>query len=132
MKAFTIIFFATIVIWLLQSFDLHFEMVEDSAQSILASIGKFVAPIFTPLGFGNWQAVTALITGLTAKEAVVQHVRRSDGRGRLQLAHSYFSGHVYALAGGVVPYIHAAVYAPVWQQWRRLSASSAAIKTPCL
>lgn len=81
MKAFTIIFFATIVIWLLQSFDLHFEMVEDSAQSILASIGKFVAPIFAPLGFGNWQAVTALITGLTAKEAVVSTFAVLTGAG---------------------------------------------------
>ena len=81
MKAFTIIFFATIVIWLLQSFDLHFEMVEDSTQSILASIGKFVAPIFAPLGFGNWQAVTALITGLTAKEAVVSTFAVLTGAG---------------------------------------------------
>ena len=81
MKAFTIIFFATIVIWLLQSFDLRFEMVQDSSQSILASIGKFVAPIFAPLGFGNWQAVTALITGLTAKEAVVSTFAVLTGAG---------------------------------------------------
>lgn len=81
MKAFTIIFFATIVIWLLQSFDLRFEIVEDSAQSILASIGKFLAPIFAPLGFGNWQAVTALITGLTAKEAVVSTFAVLTGAG---------------------------------------------------
>lgn len=81
MKAFTIIFFATIVIWLLQSFDLRFEMVQDSSQSILASIGKSVAPIFAPLGFGNWQAVTALITGLTAKEAVVSTFAVLTGAG---------------------------------------------------
>ncbi len=81
MKAFTIIFFATIVIWLLQSFDLRFEMVQDSSQSILASIGKFVAPLFAPLGFGNWQAVTALITGLTAKEAVVSTFAVLTGAG---------------------------------------------------
>lgn len=70
-KAFTIIFLATIIIWLLQSFDLRFEMVEDSSQSILAALGKLLSPIFVPLGFGRWEAVTALITGLTAKEAVV-------------------------------------------------------------
>lgn len=80
-RAFTVIFFATIVIWLLQSFDLRFEMVQDSSQSILANIGKFVAPIFAPLGFGNWQAVTALITGLTAKEAVVSTFAVLTGAG---------------------------------------------------
>lgn len=80
-KAFTIIFFATIVIWLLQSFDLRFEMVDDSSQSILASIGKLIAPIFKPLGFGNWETVTALITGLTAKEAVVSTFAVLTGAG---------------------------------------------------
>lgn len=71
MKAFTIIFVAAIVIWVLQSFDLGFHMVKDSSDSMLAAIGKVVAPIFAPLGFGSWQAATALITGLTAKEAVI-------------------------------------------------------------
>ena len=54
-KAFTIIFFATIIIWLLQSFDLHFNMVTDSSQSILAMIGKVLPPRFVALGFGNWR-----------------------------------------------------------------------------
>lgn len=70
-RAFTIIFFATIVIWLLQSFDLGLNMVENSSESMLASIGVLAVPIFTPLGFGDWRAATALITGLSAKEAVV-------------------------------------------------------------
>lgn len=70
-RAFTLIFMATIIIWLLQSFDFKFNIVENSADSILASIGALIAPIFAPLGFGNWQSATALITGLTAKEAVV-------------------------------------------------------------
>ncbi len=70
-RAFTVIFIATIIIWLLQSFDFRFNLVEDSAESMLAAIGTFIAPIFAPLGFGNWRASTALITGLTAKEAVV-------------------------------------------------------------
>ena len=70
-KAFTIIFIAAIVIWFLQSFDWSLNWVEDSAQSILASIGSVIAPLFAPLGFADWRASTALITGLTAKESVV-------------------------------------------------------------
>ncbi len=70
-KAFTIIFAASVLIWLLQSFDWSFNFVADSADSILASIGSVIAPIFTPLGFGDWRASTALITGITAKETVV-------------------------------------------------------------
>ena len=80
-KAFTIIFVATIVVWLLQSFDLRFEMVSDSSQSILASIGRLLCPIFAPLGFGGWETVTALITGLTAKEAVVSTFAVLTGAG---------------------------------------------------
>ena len=70
-RAFTIIFVATILIWFLQSFDFRLNMVADSANSMLAAIGALIAPIFVPLGFGSWQASTALLTGLTAKEAVV-------------------------------------------------------------
>ena len=70
-KAFTIIFIASIVIWFLQSFDWRLNMVSDSANSILASIGSVIAPIFAPLGFNDWRASTALITGFTAKESVV-------------------------------------------------------------
>lgn len=70
-RAFTIIFIASIVIWFLQSMDWSLNMVADSADSILASIGSLIAPIFTPMGFSDWRASTALITGLTAKETVV-------------------------------------------------------------
>ena len=70
-RAFTIIFVATIVIWFLQSFDFKLNMVADSANSMLAAIGALIAPVFAPLGFGNWKVSTALLTGLTAKEAVV-------------------------------------------------------------
>ena len=70
-KAFTIIFVATIVIWFLQSFDIRLNMVADSSQSILASIGSLIAPLFVPLGFADWRASTALLTGITAKESVV-------------------------------------------------------------
>ena len=70
-RAFTIIFLATIVIWFLQSFDLHLRMVEDSHDSILALISGVIAPLFAPLGFGDWRISTALFTGFIAKESVV-------------------------------------------------------------
>ena len=70
-RAFTIIFVATIVIWFLQTFDSRFNVVSNSKDSMLAAIGQFLAPIFAPLGFGDWRASTALLTGFTAKEAVI-------------------------------------------------------------
>jgi len=70
-RAFGVIFVITIVIWFLQNFDLRLNVVADSSASILASLGKWVAPIFAPLGFGDWRMVTALVSGFTAKEAVV-------------------------------------------------------------
>ncbi len=70
-RAFTVIFTATIVIWFLQSFDLRLNVVSDSAQSLLALVGQWIAPVFRPLGFGDWRMVTALISGFTAKEAVI-------------------------------------------------------------
>lgn len=70
-RAFTIIFLASIIIWLLQNFDLRFNMVDNAENSMIASIGTFIAPVFSPLGFGDWRAATALITGLTAKEVVI-------------------------------------------------------------
>ena len=70
-RAFTIIFVATIIIWFLQTFDTRLNVVSDSAGSLLALVGQWLAPIFAPLGFGDWRVVTALISGFTAKEAVV-------------------------------------------------------------
>lgn len=70
-RAFTVIFIATIVIWFLQTFDTKFNLVENSQNSILATIAGFIAPIFKPLGFGDWRISTALITGFMAKESVV-------------------------------------------------------------
>lgn len=70
-KAFTVIFLATIVIWFLQTFDMHFTMVTDSSQSLLAIIAGAIAPIFKPLGFADWRISTALIAGFMAKESVV-------------------------------------------------------------
>ena len=70
-RAFTVIFFATCIIWFLQTFDARLNLVSDSGQSLLAMIGQLLAPIFRPLGFGDWRAVTALISGFIAKESVV-------------------------------------------------------------
>ena len=70
-KAFTLIFLASIVIWFLQTFDIRFNVAESPDKSILAMIGSMAAPVFSPLGFGDWRVSTALITGFTAKESVV-------------------------------------------------------------
>ena len=70
-KAFTIIFLATIIIWFLQSFDFRLNVVSSPDESLLAMLGGLIAPIFAPLGFGDWRITTALITGFTAKESVV-------------------------------------------------------------
>ena len=70
-KAFTIIFAATVVIWFLQTFDIRFNVVADQSQSLLAGLGSIIAPVLTPLGFGDWRASTALVTGLIAKESVI-------------------------------------------------------------
>ena len=70
-RAFTVIFVATIVIWILQTFDFTLNVVSDSQNSILAVIAGWIAPIFAPLGFGDWRISTALITGVMAKESVV-------------------------------------------------------------
>ena len=70
-KAFTIIFAASVIIWFLQTFDLRLNVVEDQSQSLLAGLGGLLAPVFAPLGFGDWRASTALVTGLIAKESVI-------------------------------------------------------------
>ena len=70
-RAFTVIFLATIVIWFLQSFDTRLNVVESSADSLLAMVGQLLAPVFAPLGFADWRCATALISGFIAKESVV-------------------------------------------------------------
>ena len=70
-RAFTVIFMATVLIWFLRTFDTRLNVVADSADSLLALIGQLIAPVFRPLGFADWRMVTALISGFTAKEAVV-------------------------------------------------------------
>ncbi len=71
-RAFSVILFATIIVWFLQSFDFHFNLVADSKESILAAIAGLIAPLFKPLGLGDdWRICTSLISGFLAKESVV-------------------------------------------------------------
>ena len=85
-RAFTVIFVATLAIWFLESFDLHLNFVTDSSRSLLASIGRILAPAFRPLGFEDWRVTTALITGFTAKEAVVSTLGILTGAGTEHLS----------------------------------------------
>ena len=84
-KAFTVIFIATVVIWFFQSFDIRLNPVSDSAQSILALLGQKITPVFSPLGFGDWRVITSLISGFTAKEAVVSTMSILVGVGTADL-----------------------------------------------
>lgn len=70
-RAFTIIFWAAIVIWFLQTFDIHLNLVNDSADSLLAVLGNLIVPVFKPLGIDDWRITTAFLTGFMAKESVV-------------------------------------------------------------
>ena len=85
-RAFTIIFVATVAIWFLQTFDSRLNVVSDSADSLLASLGMLLAPIFRPLGFADWRVVTALVTGFSAKEAVVSTMAVLMGTSAAELA----------------------------------------------
>lgn len=84
-KAFTVIFVAAIVIWFLGAFDAKLNFTSNSGESLLAAIGRFIAPIFAPLGFGDWKAATALITGFSAKETVVSTLAVLSGTSISQL-----------------------------------------------
>ena len=80
-RAFTIIFVATILVWFLQTFDTRLNLVSDSADSLLATVGTVLAPLFAPLGFGDWRVSTALITGFIAKESVISTLGILTGAG---------------------------------------------------
>lgn len=84
-KAFTLIFIASLVIWFLRSFDVTLNPVADDSLSILAGIGRVIAPAFSPLGFGDWKTVTALMTGFMAKEAVISTFAVLTGSGSADL-----------------------------------------------
>ena len=80
-RAFTIIFIATIVVWFLQTFDTRLNLVADSSDSLLATVGAWIAPLFAPLGFGDWRVSTSLITGFIAKESVISTLGILTGAG---------------------------------------------------
>ncbi len=80
-KAFTVILLATIIIWFLGAFDSRLNFIEDSSRSLLAAVGKLIAPVFRPLGFDDWRITTALIAGFSAKEAVVSTLGVLTGSG---------------------------------------------------
>lgn len=105
-RAFTVIFLASIVIWFLQTFDAHMNVVNDSKDSLLALLGGFIAPIFAPLGFGDWRVSTALITGFVAKESVVSTMTVLMGGGALAL------GNVFTTASAIVFLTFSLLYTP--------------------
>ncbi len=84
-RAFTVIFIASIIIWFFQTFDTHFNVVSDSSNSMLAGIGRLIAPLLAPIGFSDWRASTALITGFMAKEAVISTFAVLTGAGAAEL-----------------------------------------------
>jgi ferrous iron transport protein B len=93
-RAFTIIFLATIAIWFLQSFDIRLNLVQDSADSMLASVGRGISVVFAPLGFMDWRVSTGLITGFIAKEAVISTLAVLTGASAAEIGdtlHAFFS-----------------------------------------
>ncbi|MEA5040704.1 MAG: ferrous iron transport protein B [Clostridiaceae bacterium] len=84
-RAFTIIFMATLVVWFLRTFDFQLNVAADSTQSLLAILGQKISPVFRPLGFDDWRVTTALISGFTAKEAVVSTLAVLLGTGTAEL-----------------------------------------------
>ncbi len=96
-RAFTIILLASIVIWFLQTFDTRLNVVNQSADSLLAMVGRLIAPVFTPLGFGDWRIATSLISGFVAKEAVVSTLSVLLGTGVASL-HTVLPGMFTALS----------------------------------
>lgn len=109
-RAFTIIFVATILIWFLQTFDMRFNVVSDSGESLLAMIGKWIAPLFGPLGFNDWRATTALISGFTAKEAVVSTLGVLTGSSMVNL--SEMLGQIFTPASAVSFLVFTLLYTP--------------------
>ena len=93
-RAFTVIFLGTVVIWFLQTFDTRLNVVTDNADSLLAALGRLIAPLLAPLGNGDWRVATALLSGFTAKEAVVSTLGVLLGVGTAELPtalHTMFS-----------------------------------------
>lgn len=109
-RAFTIIFLATIFIWFLQTFDMRFNVVSDSGDSLLAMLGRLIAPIFVPLGFGDWRISTSLITGFSAKEAVISTMSILLGTNTAGLAEA-LSG-MFTLSSAISFLVFTLLYTP--------------------
>lgn len=109
-RAFTIIFVATLLIWFLQTFDTRFNVVSDSGESMLAMIGKWIAPLFGPLGFNDWRAATALISGFTAKEAVVSTLGVLTGSTMVNLSETL--GQIFTPVSAVSFLVFTLLYTP--------------------
>lgn len=109
-RAFTIIFVATLLIWFLQTFDMRFNVVSDSGESLLAMIGKWIAPLFGPLGFNDWRATTALISGFTAKEAVVSTLGVLTGSSMVNLSETL--GQIFTPVSAVSFLVFTLLYTP--------------------
>lgn len=103
-RAFTVIFVATIVVWFLQTFDVRLNVVEDSSQSLLALLGGLIAPVFAPLGFGDWRVSTALVTGFIAKESVVSTLTVLAGGSTAALAGIFTAGTALSFLAFVLLY----------------------------
>ena len=110
-RAFTVIFVATLVIWFLQSFDTRLNFVQDSSKSLLALIGRWISPIFRPLGFEDWRISTALITGFTAKEAVISTMGVLMGVGSTAELSARPARPVHDRLGAQLPDLHPALHA---------------------
>lgn len=109
-RAFTIIFLATIVIWFLQTFDARFNVVGDRGDSLLAMLGRLIAPVFVPLGFGDWRISTSLITGFSAKEAVISTMSILLGTNTAKLA-GELSG-MFTLSSAISFLVFTLLYTP--------------------
>ena len=129
-RAFTVIFTASIIIWFLQSFDTRLNVVDDSSSIMLAAIGRIISPLFAPLGFGDWRISTALITGFSAKEAVVSTLSVLVGASNQDLLPSLLGG-LFTQASAISFLVFSLLYTPcvaaVAAVKREMNSSFAAI-----
>lgn len=109
-RAFTVIFLGTLIIWFLQTFDTRLNVVADSKDSLLAMLGKWIAPIFIPLGFNDWRVATSLISGFTAKEAVVSTLSVLTGTTMSNLSESL--GSIFTPVSAVSFLVFTLLYTP--------------------
>ena len=123
------IFLATIVIWFLQTFDVRFNLVADSSDSMLAGLGHLFAPVLAPLGFGDWRSATALLTGFSAKEAVVSTLTVLTGAGdSSQLA--VLLGDIFTPLTAYCFWCSVCCTRLVWRRWRQSGANWAECAVP--